>query len=472
MDAQDGTIFSARKAFAHLKTLSVDIGPRLGGTKGEHDAARYIASHFRSLGLKITKQRYEIEAHASERCRVEILERGKWRKIASQPVILSGNTPARGVEGEVHFIEAATEHLITEEVKDKVAVVYGGVDKKLQTRLADLGAKALLLIEQRAGLEPGRSARRLEDAYWFRSVPSARILHDDGLRMRREGVKRARVSMKTSARKSHSFNVIGELGGSEHPEDIIVVCGHYDSHRDIPGAADNAGGTAIVMELARVFAKRGTMRTLRFIAFSGEETGLHGSKYYVDELAKADAAERKRKTFNEKLDRTLKGRHVFTYNIDVHGYVLGRNGMTYTGHDDIGASVRLLAKERGFPIEVKHSALSSDGTTLAVLGIPNAQFSRWGGRQTGHTSHDHIRDLSAEALGSCGEFSERWMLRNVTTPVVFPFERKVEGKSKEHVDKYFKNAPRMPGDIEKKKELEKKRRAAAKRAKAAGKRKR
>ncbi|MHC4251322.1 MAG: M20/M25/M40 family metallo-hydrolase [Planctomycetota bacterium] len=472
MDISDGTLFDAGKAFAHLRKLSVDIGPRLGGTKGEHDAARYIASHFRSLGLKTTKQRYEIEAHSNERCRVELLERGKWREIESQPVVLSGDTASRGVEGQIHFIEAPEEHLFTDEVKGKVALVYGGVSKKLQTRLAELGAKALLQIEQRVGREPGRSAHRLEDAYYFRSVPSARILHDDGLRIRRQGIARARVSMKTSARKSHSFNVIGELAGSAHPEDIIVVCGHYDSHRDIPGAADNAGGTAIVMELARVFAKRESMRTLRFIAFSGEETGLHGSKHYVDELAKADQAERKRKTFNEKLDRTLKERHVFTYNIDVHGYVLGRNAMTYTGPDDIGASVRLLAKEHGFPIEVKHSALSSDGTTLAALGIPNAQFSRWGGRQTGHTSHDHIRDLGAEALGACGAFSERWMTRYVTSGVVFPFERKVEGESKKHVEKYFKGAPRMPGDLEKKKVLDKKLKAAAKRAKATRKRRR
>ena len=115
----------------------------------------------------------------------------------------------------------------------------------MQTRLAVSGAKALLVIERSVGLDPARSAGRLADAYYFRSVPSARILHADGLFIRREGVRRARIAVRTSATKSHSYNVMGDLAGTSHPDDIVVVCAHYDSLRDIPGAAITSGWPSV-----------------------------------------------------------------------------------------------------------------------------------------------------------------------------------------------------------------------------------
>jgi aminopeptidase YwaD len=65
----------------------------------------------------------------------------------------------------------------------------------------------------------------------------------------------------------------------------LVIGGHIDSVAAGPGANDNASGTAVVLELARVMAARPTPYTLTFIGFDAEEIGLVGSNYYVSQLS-------------------------------------------------------------------------------------------------------------------------------------------------------------------------------------------
>ncbi len=89
----------------------------------------------------------------------------------------------------------------------------------------------------------------------------------------------------------YDYNVIGYLKGTDLSDEVIIICGHYDhlgkTGKGIYyGADDNASGTAGVLELARMckFAKEKGFefrRTLVFIAFGAEETGLNGSYFYV-----------------------------------------------------------------------------------------------------------------------------------------------------------------------------------------------
>ncbi|MCT2586380.1 M20/M25/M40 family metallo-hydrolase [Actinophytocola gossypii] len=82
-------------------------------------------------------------------------------------------------------------------------------------------------------------------------------------------------------------NVVATLRGSTSPERVYVVSGHYDSRisdvmnatDDSPGADDDASGVAIVMELARVMARREPAATIVFAAVAGEEQGLYGARY-------------------------------------------------------------------------------------------------------------------------------------------------------------------------------------------------
>jgi hypothetical protein len=83
-----------------------------------------------------------------------------------------------------------------------------------------------------------------------------------------------------------SRNVVAEKTGERYPNDVYIICSHYDSTSPsrltlAPGADDNASGTAAVLEAARVLAPYPLDFTVRFIAFSAEEWGLYGSRAYA-----------------------------------------------------------------------------------------------------------------------------------------------------------------------------------------------
>jgi photosystem II stability/assembly factor-like uncharacterized protein len=87
------------------------------------------------------------------------------------------------------------------------------------------------------------------------------------------------------------YNVVAERRGTEKPNEIVIVGGHYDSISDArpwvcPGAEDNASGTAVAMCAARAFRNLNFKRTVRFMGFGDEEAYLLGSEAYADECAR------------------------------------------------------------------------------------------------------------------------------------------------------------------------------------------
>jgi hypothetical protein len=82
------------------------------------------------------------------------------------------------------------------------------------------------------------------------------------------------------------YNVIADITGTEYPDEIVIVSGHLDSW-DGPGSTgtcDNGTGTMVALEAARLLGASGAKpkRTIRFIMWTGEEQGLHGSRRYVE----------------------------------------------------------------------------------------------------------------------------------------------------------------------------------------------
>ncbi|MCX5767925.1 MAG: M20/M25/M40 family metallo-hydrolase [Gemmatimonadetes bacterium] len=73
--------------------------------------------------------------------------------------------------------------------------------------------------------------------------------------------------------------------GSTHPEEMYIVGAHMDGHGWGEAANDDGSGTAIVMELARIFSNPEvrTERTIRFALWNNEETGLNGARAYIDQ---------------------------------------------------------------------------------------------------------------------------------------------------------------------------------------------
>jgi carboxypeptidase Q len=81
------------------------------------------------------------------------------------------------------------------------------------------------------------------------------------------------------------YNTIGEIKGSEKPDEYVVLGAHLDSWDLGQGTTDNGTGTAVVLETARILSQCGKppKRTIRFALFTGEEQGLYGSKAYVQQ---------------------------------------------------------------------------------------------------------------------------------------------------------------------------------------------
>ncbi|MFN2501492.1 MAG: M20/M25/M40 family metallo-hydrolase [Pyrinomonadaceae bacterium] len=80
-----------------------------------------------------------------------------------------------------------------------------------------------------------------------------------------------------------SFNVVGEIWGSDKKDEVIMLGGHLDSWHSATGATDNAVGCASMMEAARILKAIGVRprRTIRVACWGGEEQGLLGSQAYV-----------------------------------------------------------------------------------------------------------------------------------------------------------------------------------------------
>jgi Peptidase family M28/WD40-like Beta Propeller Repeat len=76
-------------------------------------------------------------------------------------------------------------------------------------------------------------------------------------------------------------NIIATLRGTVNPELVYVVSSHYDSVVNGPGADDDSSGTAALLEAARVMAGHALPATIVFASFTGEESGLLGSREFV-----------------------------------------------------------------------------------------------------------------------------------------------------------------------------------------------
>jgi hypothetical protein len=78
------------------------------------------------------------------------------------------------------------------------------------------------------------------------------------------------------------YNTVGEIPGSEKPDEFVVLGAHLDSWDLGQGTTDNGTGSCVVLEAARALVKSGIRpkRTIRFVLFTGEEQGLHGSREY------------------------------------------------------------------------------------------------------------------------------------------------------------------------------------------------
>ena len=167
---------------------------------------------------------------------------------------------------------------------------------EVDTELLREHIERLSLIDPSQGSVEGnlrtRFARRPETFESTRYIREqlAAALGDDAVRLQ---------EFTISEGDSVMYNVIGELSGSDPDAGYYIVCAHYDAigtrsrgwdwrTDPAPGADDNASGVALVLESARVLGGRQFPWSIRFIAWSGEELGLWGSRHYAGESLAGD----------------------------------------------------------------------------------------------------------------------------------------------------------------------------------------
>ena len=127
-------------------------------------------------------------------------------------------------------------------------------------------------------------------------IPTAAIPAEDANRIQRlvnRGVN-VRLRLKMEAKFDpdvESFNVVGEIRGSEKPDEIVLVGGHFDSWDPGMGASDDGVGCVVTWEAARLMKKLNIRpkRTVRVVLFTNEENGTRGGNGYRDQHA-AEAA--------------------------------------------------------------------------------------------------------------------------------------------------------------------------------------
>ena len=113
-----------------------------------------------------------------------------------------------------------------------------------------------------------------------------------------------------------SNNIIVTKTGTVYPNTFIIIDAHYDTING-PGTNDNGSGTVLLMEIARLLKDVNTEYSIKFIHFSGEEDGLIGSNYYVNNTVNP-----------ENLDIRL------VFNIDEVGGVNGLTNNTIVCEED------------------------------------------------------------------------------------------------------------------------------------------
>ncbi len=196
-----------------------------------------------------------------------------------------------------------------------------------------------------------------------------------------------------------SWNVIGEIRGSEFPEQVIVVGGHLDSWDIAPGAHDDGAGVVQSIEVLRIFRALGfkPRHTLRCVLFSSEENSLNGATAY------ASAA------------KDSKEKHLFAVETDnggfqPHGFSLGS-----TQGDAAKRAARWLPLFQPYGIfEFRAGNAGADVTPLMVQGVTVGELTPDSQRyfDIHHTTEDSLDKVNPRELqlGAAALASLIWLV--------------------------------------------------------------
>lgn len=293
------------RAFDIVRSVTVEVGPRLAGSPGDRAAVAWGVRKLLELGFgnvraeKVTVPRWERGA-----------ESGEIVSPYPQPVALAAlggsvGTPPEGITAEVIEVPTLDALASVDAAKVKGKIVFfsnrmertkdgSGYGRAVGVRgggpsaAAKLGAVAVLIrsIGTDNNRTPHTGSTRYQEG--VEKIPAAALSNPDAdlLAAQVAAGKPVTFRLKLGARplgEAESANVIGEIVGREKPEEIVLLGCHLDSWDLGTGAVDDGAGCAIMAEAARLIGQLPTKprRTIRVVFYANEEFGLSGARAYA-----------------------------------------------------------------------------------------------------------------------------------------------------------------------------------------------
>jgi carboxypeptidase Q len=306
-------------AYRQVAHLANNIGPRLSGSAQAAKAVEYVASELKAIGCEVQLERVMVPHWVRGEETAALVQFPGQAANTMQKIVLcalggSVATPTDGIEAEVIVVRNFDElkSLPRDKVAGKIVLFNYPFDKQMAAEGHGGEAYGEAVVYRSNG--PVAAARQGATACLVRSVggadyrlphtgetdyvndtpkiPAGAVTAEDAdliADLVRQGPVRMKLVLTPQTLPDvESANVIADIKGSEHPDQVIVVSGHLDSWDLGTGAIDDGAGVAVSMEAANLIQKLHLKpkRTIRVIAWMNEENGLAGSKQYAKDHEK------------------------------------------------------------------------------------------------------------------------------------------------------------------------------------------
>jgi carboxypeptidase Q len=294
-----GAALTSDHAYARLAHLTDHIGNRLSGSQNLERAIEWAITEMKRDGLdNVRGEKVMVPHWVRGEESLEMLTPVP-RKLQMLGLGNSVGTPAEGIAADAIVVRSFAElDRLGEKVRGKIVVYnapyvnYGAtVQYRLQgaSRAARYGAVAALVrsITPVSLQTPHTGAMNYDPNQPKIPVAAVTIEVAEFLQRMNDRGDHPRLLLKMEAKflpDAESANVIAELKGSEKPDEVVLISGHFDSWDVGQGAHDDGGGCIVVWETVRLLKELGLKprRTIRVVLWTNEENGLRGGNAYRD----------------------------------------------------------------------------------------------------------------------------------------------------------------------------------------------
>ncbi|MEU5941285.1 M28 family metallopeptidase [Micromonospora sp. NPDC047548] len=391
---------SAERALSHLRVLSEDIGPRIGGTASERRAADYIARTLDHLGYDTQLEPFAVADKF-------LAQLGSPAGLPTDLCWQAGASPHAALDttasGDVVDVGAGAPENYPADVTGCIVLIdYVSSRREQLVATAQARGAAGVVFLPADLVEPRRAATFSPTLPGSANspvpIPVVGVAQAQKHRLRALLASgRLTLTIATSAHRNlTSHNVIGErVGRSGADGPVVMVSAHYDTVIGAPGANDDGSGTVLCLELARVLRAIPVNATLRFALWGSEEQGLLGSRHHVAQLPQAER-DRFLAVYQNDMVAT-------SWDPATRYWLLSFTGQSNRATDEVAAAAVRLGYDPRISAVTQRG--SSDHQSFQQVGIASANFS-WRGEETPalleppyHTPEDTIaKNISLERL--------------------------------------------------------------------------